>query len=127
MEQRLHIERLNVTRAIGLTCNRATNGTGVPFVVTVDFTHASDGHVTIRERDSCEQIRVPETELPALMAALDIDVTWQQASCCAPCPLPLPCHVLHESPRSVVRKLNHSLNTCVGHRQRSVFRRSVAE
>ena len=101
------------------SCNKRT---GVPFVVTVDFTHASDGHVTIRERDSCEQIRVPETEVPALMAALHIDVTWQQASCCAPCPLPLPCHVLQESPLSVVRKLNHPLNTCVGHRQRSVFR-----
>ena len=101
------------------SCNKRT---GVPFVVTVDFTHASDGHVTIRERDSCEQIRVPETEVPALMAALHIDVTWQQASCCAPCPLPLPCHVLQESPLSVVRKVNHPLNTCVGHRQRSVFR-----
>ena len=58
------------------SCNKRT---GVPFVVTVDFTHASDGHVTIRERDSCEQIRVPETEVPPLMAALDVDVTWQQA------------------------------------------------
>lgn len=32
---------------------------GVPFAVTVDFESPNDGTVTIRERDTCQQVRLP--------------------------------------------------------------------
>jgi glycyl-tRNA synthetase len=41
---------------------------GTPFCVTVDFDSLDDQAVTIRERDSMAQRRVPIAELPALLA-----------------------------------------------------------
>jgi glycyl-tRNA synthetase len=41
---------------------------GTPFCVTVDFDSLNDQAVTIRERDSMAQRRVPIAELPALLA-----------------------------------------------------------
>jgi glycyl-tRNA synthetase len=38
---------------------------GTPFCVTIDFDTLEDSSVTIRERDSMEQIRLPISELPA--------------------------------------------------------------
>ncbi|MDB5083889.1 MAG: subunit beta of glycyl-tRNA synthetase [Bacilli bacterium] len=38
---------------------------GTPFCVTVDFDTAQDGQVTVRDRDSMEQIRMPLTEVQA--------------------------------------------------------------
>jgi glycyl-tRNA synthetase len=38
---------------------------GTPFCVTVDFDTAEDGKVTVRDRDSMEQQRVPESEIVA--------------------------------------------------------------
>ena len=43
---------------------------GTPYCVTVDYDSLEDGSVTLRERDSTEQTRVPIAELPARLAAL---------------------------------------------------------
>lgn len=37
---------------------------GIPFAVTVDFQSLKDGTVTVRERDSTEQVRVPVDQAP---------------------------------------------------------------
>ncbi|GAI33579.1 unnamed protein product, partial [marine sediment metagenome] len=42
---------------------------GTPFCVTVDFQSLEDKQVTIRERDSMKQIRLPITELSKTLAA----------------------------------------------------------
>jgi len=42
---------------------------GTPFCVTVDFQSLEDNQVTIRERDSLKQIRVPISELKATLQA----------------------------------------------------------
>ncbi|KAH7330946.1 hypothetical protein KP509_20G009400 [Ceratopteris richardii] len=75
-----------LTRA-GLSCKIDTTGTsigkryartdelGVPFAVTVD----AEG-VTVRERDSKEQIRVPAEEVPSLLKDLcDQQLSWEEA------------------------------------------------
>jgi len=36
---------------------------GVPFSVTIDFDTLEDGTVTIRDRDTMEQIRIPMTDV----------------------------------------------------------------
>ena len=47
---------------------------GTPLCVTVDFDSLDDNAVTIRERDSMEQVRVPIAELETeLKARLVID------------------------------------------------------
>ncbi|KAI5189744.1 glycyl-tRNA synthetase [Nematocida sp. AWRm77] len=43
---------------------------GVPFCVTIDFETLEDRKVTIRDRDSTEQVRVPLSEVPAILHAL---------------------------------------------------------
>jgi glycyl-tRNA synthetase len=40
---------------------------GTPFAVTVDFQSLEDGTVTIRERDSTEQLRIGADELIAYL------------------------------------------------------------
>jgi len=42
---------------------------GTPFCVTVDFDSLEDKQVTIRERDTMDQIRVPISELKAILTA----------------------------------------------------------
>jgi len=42
---------------------------GTPFCITVDFQSLEDNQVTIRERDSMNQIRVPISELKTILAA----------------------------------------------------------
>jgi glycyl-tRNA synthetase len=42
---------------------------GTPFCVTIDFQSLDDNQVTIRERDSMQQIRVPISELKATLVA----------------------------------------------------------
>jgi glycyl-tRNA synthetase len=42
---------------------------GTPFCVTIDFESLEDKQVTIRERDSLAQIRVPIGELDKILAA----------------------------------------------------------
>lgn len=42
---------------------RRMDEAGTPFCVTVDFDTLEDGSVTVRDRDSTEQKRVPADEL----------------------------------------------------------------
>jgi len=54
---------------------------GIPFAVTFDFTTLEDSTVTMRERDSMEQIRLPLSEAADLIRNLCIgDATWANAS-----------------------------------------------
>ena len=41
---------------------------GTPYCITVDFETENDGCVTVRERDSMEQVRIPVEEVPAWLA-----------------------------------------------------------
>ncbi len=70
----------NSIRALGLTQYDDTGGhigkryrrqdeIGTPYCVTVDFDSLEDRQVTIRERDSMTQRRVPIAELAAILAA----------------------------------------------------------
>lgn len=53
---------------------------GVPFAVTVDFDTLKDGTVTLRDRDSCVQIRLPKDEVTNLMFNfVHRKMTWEQA------------------------------------------------
>lgn len=49
---------------------RRQDEVGTPFCVTVDYETEETGTVTVRERDSTEQIRVPTADLDAVLAAL---------------------------------------------------------
>ncbi|MGZ3582834.1 MAG: glycine--tRNA ligase [Ktedonobacterales bacterium] len=70
----------NSIRTLGLTQYDDTGGSigrryrrqdeiGTPYCVTVDFDSLEDRQVTIRERDSMQQRRVPIAELPSILAA----------------------------------------------------------
>lgn len=41
---------------------------GTPFCITYDFDSETDGAVTVRDRDTIEQVRIPITELSAYIA-----------------------------------------------------------
>ena len=41
---------------------------GTPFCVTYDFDSKEDGCVTVRDRDTMKQVRIPVTELEAYIA-----------------------------------------------------------
>lgn len=52
---------------------------GIPFGVTVDFESLLDSSVTIRERDSMAQVRVPMTHVASLLQALCTETkTWAE-------------------------------------------------
>ena len=52
---------------------------GVPFAVTVDFDTLKDGTVTLRERDSTRQIRLPKADVaPSMFAIIHNKLTWEQ-------------------------------------------------
>lgn len=52
---------------------------GVPFAVTVDFQTLADETVTLRERDSTRQIRIPKAEItPSIFAIVHSKLTWEQ-------------------------------------------------
>ena len=74
-------EILEDLRNQGITAEKDTSGTigrryarsdeiGVPFAVTVDHTSLEDDTVTIRERDSQEQVRVAIDDLPQTLHLL---------------------------------------------------------
>ena len=48
---------------------RRQDANGTPFCVTIDFDTEKDGCVTVRERDSMEQVRLPISELQAHIEA----------------------------------------------------------
>ncbi|CAM9874274.1 unnamed protein product, partial [Laminaria digitata] len=55
---------------------------GVPFGVTVDFQTAEDQSVTLRERDSMTQIRMPLRDVAPLIARLvREEATWKVRLC----------------------------------------------
>lgn len=43
---------------------------GVPFILTVDFESIQDNCVTLRERDSMQQVRIPIADAPSIVAKL---------------------------------------------------------
>jgi len=49
---------------------RRNDEAGTPFCVTVDFDTMEDGTVTVRDRDSMAQVRVPAEDLPGLFSEL---------------------------------------------------------
>ena len=62
-----------------------TDEIGVPFAVTVDHKTLEDDTVTVRERDSTAQVRVPAAEVKALLLKLiEGDNAWE--SCVAQYP-----------------------------------------
>lgn len=54
---------------------------GVPFAVTVDFETLTDGKVTLRERDSMAQIRLPKSDVARLVFDfVHGRTTWEEAT-----------------------------------------------
>ena len=54
---------------------------GIPFAVTVDFGAIEDGTVTLRERDTTQQVRVPLTDLVSVvgeLTKLDNPLPWSE-------------------------------------------------
>jgi glycyl-tRNA synthetase len=56
------------TQSIGRRYRRQDE-IGTPFCVTVDFQSLEDNQVTVRERDSMQQIRIPISELKGILSA----------------------------------------------------------
>ena len=56
------------TQSIGRRYRRQDE-IGTPFCITIDFQSLEDNQVTVRERDSMTQIRIPITELKGTLAA----------------------------------------------------------
>jgi len=53
---------------------------GVPFIVTIDFDTVNKGLVTIRERDSTQQIQIQVKDAVFVVAQLLTDtITWDEA------------------------------------------------
>lgn len=51
---------------------------GVPFAVTVDFDTLKDGSVTIRERDSMVQARLPKDDVtPVIFGIVHKKMSWE--------------------------------------------------
>ncbi|MBI2859990.1 MAG: glycine--tRNA ligase [Chloroflexi bacterium] len=66
--RRSWIVQYDDTQSIGRRYRRQDE-TGTPYCVTIDFQSLEDNQVTIRERDSMNQIRVPIPELKSTLAA----------------------------------------------------------
>jgi glycyl-tRNA synthetase len=62
------VSQYDDTQSIGRRYRRQDE-IGTPFCVTVDFDSLEDNMVTVRERDSMNQIRVPVSQLMSCMAA----------------------------------------------------------
>eukprot|EP00193_Tetraselmis_chui_P003500 CAMPEP_0177771360 /NCGR_PEP_ID=MMETSP0491_2-20121128/11534_1 /TAXON_ID=63592 /ORGANISM="Tetraselmis chuii, Strain PLY429" /LENGTH=689 /DNA_ID=CAMNT_0019288871 /DNA_START=54 /DNA_END=2123 /DNA_ORIENTATION=+ len=58
-----------------------TDELGVPFAITVDYDTVKDDTVTLRERDSTSQVRVPSAEVPSLVSELVAGaLTWGEVA-----------------------------------------------
>jgi len=56
-----------------------TDEIGIPFGITIDFDTANDDTVTLRERDTMKQVRIPIPEVAPLLKQLcDLSATWDQ-------------------------------------------------
>ncbi|OQS04905.1 glycyl-tRNA synthetase [Thraustotheca clavata] len=54
---------------------------GVPFGVTIDFETGTDKCVTVRERDSCAQMRIPLAKISSILKSLiEGTLTWKELS-----------------------------------------------
>ena len=80
---RAEFNRLNVSSNIDVSSNAIgrryarADELGTPFCITIDFNTATDDAVTLRERDSCAQIRLPIVEVAMLVRNLaDETVTF---------------------------------------------------
>ncbi len=79
METDLSVTVDKSTASLGRRYSRADE-VGVPFAVTVDFQSLNDGTVTLRERDSTVQIRMPRDDIPRLMFDIVHNRTcWEDA------------------------------------------------
>lgn len=58
--------RFDETGSIGKRYRRQDE-IGTPYCITYDFDSVEDGAVTVRERDSMEQVRIPIGELEAYL------------------------------------------------------------
>ena len=68
------------TAALGRRYARSDE-VGVPFAVTVDFDTLSDGTVTIRERDSMLQVRLPKKEVTnVIFDIVHQRITWDDVT-----------------------------------------------
>jgi len=57
-----------------------TDEIGVPFAITIDHQTLEDATVTLRERDSCDQVRVPTAEVTPLVSKLCAGAEWAVAT-----------------------------------------------
>jgi len=58
-----------------------TDEIGVPFAITIDFETIELGTVTLRERDSTTQVRIPEADVPAVVRDLvNSEMSWQDVA-----------------------------------------------
>ena len=58
-----------------------TDEIGVPFAVTVDYDTLDDETVTLRERDSCSQVRVPTADVPGVVRAIvEQGLSWAEVA-----------------------------------------------
>lgn len=53
---------------------------GTPFGVTIDFQSVKDGSITLRERDSTQQVRGSKTEVIAAIQAMIKGVSWEEGT-----------------------------------------------
>lgn len=68
------------TASLGRRYSRADE-IGVPFAITVDFDTLKDNTVTLRDRDSTLQIRLPKVDVTGLIFAFVHDkMTWEKAT-----------------------------------------------
>ena len=68
------------TAALGRRYARADE-VGVPFAVTVDFVTLTDGTVTLRDRDSMAQIRLPKADVARVVFDfVHGRFTWEEAT-----------------------------------------------
>jgi glycyl-tRNA synthetase len=68
----------DVGQTIGKRYARADD-IGIPFAITIDFKSLDDNTVTLRERDSCTQIRAPVEEVVAIISKLiEKEITWEE-------------------------------------------------
>lgn len=74
----------NIVDTTGNTIGRRyarTDEIGVPYAVTVDFQVVEDSSVTLRERDTMSQVRIPVAEVPGVVRALvDGASTWAEVT-----------------------------------------------
>jgi len=56
-----------------------TDEIGIPFAITIDFQGLADDTITLRERDSTQQVRVKLSQLaPLLCSLIDETTTWEE-------------------------------------------------